>query len=275
MITIDYTHFNSFNLTDPKTGKTKNLTDDFGGIIINTNEEVYERECMPQINSITAKNDFMDGEIFLDSHYGTRVIDVTCLFSEENGGADLFELKKWIGKKYQQIFNWDDDLEDKAIYAIGNGDFKSQVYYGKKFFGKIDLKFVCHSPYYFLLKDRDVKVNQGNSLVINTNYIVKSKGNCDSYPLIKIIPSTTTISFKWNDLTITLSNLTINNPIYLDCGKSRCYEMSNNIKVFTINKYSSNYTYDFPKILCDNTNNIKLLSGGINSMTITPNTKII
>ena len=82
----DYQHYNSFNLTDPKTGKTKNLTTDFGGIIINTNDEVYERECMPQINFITDKNDMRDGEIFLGATYGTRVIDITCFFED----GDLF-----------------------------------------------------------------------------------------------------------------------------------------------------------------------------------------
>lgn len=52
-----YQHFTNFNLTDPRTGKTKNLYDDFGGIIINTNETYYERECMPQVNFITDKKD--------------------------------------------------------------------------------------------------------------------------------------------------------------------------------------------------------------------------
>ena len=144
MIPIDYQHFNSFNLTDPKTGKTKNLTDDYGGIIINISDEVYERECMPSIDFITDKNDMLDGELFIKAKYQVREISMTCLFSEENGGADLFELKRWLGKKYQQLFEWDNDDEMKGIYTICSGNFKTQAYYGKKFYGKIeDVKHKC------------------------------------------------------------------------------------------------------------------------------------
>jgi hypothetical protein len=268
---MDYQHHNSFNLTDPKTGKTKNLTTDFGGIIINTNEEVYEKECMPQLNFTTDKNDMRDGEIFLNATYGIREIPMTVLFSEELGGGDLFELKKWLGKKYQQIFNWDEDLEEKEILAIESGGWKSQVYYTKHFFGKIDLKFICHYPYYSRIKDRDITFT---NLVIGENYKVKSKGNSDSYPLIKIISTTPSIVFQWNDLTITLNYLTTN-PIYLDCEKNICYEIINGVKVLVTSKFSSTDYMDFPEIFADDDNYVKLLSGTVSSMTVSPNTRII
>jgi hypothetical protein len=269
---MEYKHHNSFNLTDPKTGITKNLTDDFGGIIINTNEEVYERECMPQINFITVKNDFTDGELFVDAHYGIRTIDMTVLFSEELGGGDLFELKRWLGKKYQQIFNWDEDLENLGIYAIESGNWQSQVYYTKKFYGKINLKFICHNPYYFKLKDRDITFT---NMILNQDYVVKNNGNSNSYPLIKITPSTTTVVFKWNDLIITLSNLTIGNHIYLDCKKCVCYEVINNIKTLATTKFYSNEFYDFPEIDVDNKNILTVTNGSVAEMIITPNTLVI
>ncbi|MVX64653.1 hypothetical protein GKZ28_13215 [Clostridium chromiireducens] len=224
---------------------------------------------MPQMNFITDKNDLRDGEIFIDAHYGVREIEMTVLFDET--GADLFELKKWLGKKHQQIFNWDDDWDEKAIFAIENGNWKSQVYYGKPFYGRINLKFICHNPYYFKLKDRDITFA---NMVLNQDYAVKSKGNSDSLPLIKITPNTTKVVFKWNDLTITLNNLTINNPIYLDCEKCQCYEMSNNIKTFTISKFTSNYAYEFPILLCDARNTLKVIEGSA-SFVISPCTRII
>jgi phage-related protein len=272
---MNYEHFTSFTLTDPKTGKTKSLTNDFGGVIVNTSDEFYERECMPQINFTTVKNDFIDGEIFIDSHYGTRLIELEVFFSEENGGGDLYELKKWLSKKYQQLFRWEDDWENLGIYAIESGNWKSQVYYNKKFYGKISLKFLCHNPYYFKVNERDIKINQGNSLVLNQEYIVKSKGNCDSYPLIKIIPTTSTVVLTWNDLTITLTNLTTGSPIFLDCKKCICYEVINNVNTSAIGKFVSNDFYDFPIINCEESNIIKLISGGILEMIIKPNTLFI
>lgn len=269
---MQYQHHTSFNLTDPKTGKTKNLTNDFGGIIINVNDEVYERECMPQINFITVKNDFMDGELFMDAKYGIRVIDLEIFFSEELGGGDLFELKKWLGKQYRQLFTWDDDWEDLGIYVIESGNWKSQVYYTKKFFGKISLKFVAHNPYYFKIKDRDIIFN---SLVLNQEYIAKSKGNVNSYPLIKITPTTSTVVFTWNDLIVTLNNLTTGSSIFIDCKKCTCYEVINNIKTSSMSKFTSNDVWDFPIIDCEDRNIIKLISGGISEMIVYPNTRII
>lgn len=271
MIPIDYQHFNSFNLTDPKTGITKNLTDDFGGIIININDDTYDRECMPQQNFITEKNDMIDGELFINSHYGVRIIDVTCLFSEENGGADLFELKRWLGKKKQQLFTWDLDDEDKGIYAIEQGGWQSQVYYGKKFYGKITFKFVCHNPYYFNMKDRKITYT---NLVIGTDYVIRYRGNSDSLPLIKIVAGSPSINFRWNDLNITLSNLT-NNPIYLDSEINNAYEMVNGFKSLVTYKYKSTEFIDFPEIMSEGRNSLTLLSGIVNSIEISPNTNII
>lgn len=267
---MNYTHFNSFNLTDPKTGKTKNITTDFGGIIINTSDEVYERECMPQMNFITVKNDFMDGELYMDAHYGVREISMTILLNED--GSDLFEFKKWIGKKRQQLFQWDEDREEKGIYVILNKQLQSQVYYNKQFFCKFELSFIAHNPYYFKLKDRNIIFD---NLVIGQDYIVRSKGNVNSYPLIKITPATSTVVFTWNDLTITLNNLTTGSPIFLDCKKCTCYEVINDIKISALSKFASNNTWDFPIINCEDKNIIKLTSGGISEMIITPNTLII
>jgi phage-related protein len=239
---------------------------------MNTNDEFYERECMPQINFTTAKNDFIDGEIFIDAHYGTRLIEVEVFFSEENGGGDLYELKKWLGKKYQQLFRWEDDWEDLGIYAIENGNWKSQVYYTKKFYGKLSLKFLCHNPYYFKLKDRNITFT---NMIINQEYIVKSKGNCNSYPLIKITPNSSAVVFSWNDLIISLNNLTTGSPIFLDCKKYICYEVVDNANISALSKFNSNDSYDFPEIDCEEKNIIKLTSGSISEMIIYPNTIFI
>lgn len=269
---IDYQHFTNFSLTDIRTGKTKNLTEDFGGIIINTNETFYERECMPQQNFITDKNNTRDGEIFIKSTYGVRTLDMTCLFSEELGGGDLFELKQCLGKKYQQIFEWENESNNLGIYVIENGGWKSQVYYQRQFYGQIELKFIAHNPYYFIKNERDITFS---GLNIGDSKNIKCRGNCDSYPLLKITPTSTLISFKWNDLTVTLSNLTIGQTYYLNCELCQCYYFNNNIKVLSGNNYQSNQYIDYPKIDCEMQNTLNMISGTVSSFVIQLNSRII
>lgn len=268
----DYQHFLTFNLTDPRTGKTKNCLDDFGGIIINTSDETYDRECMPQQNFITDKNDSRDGEIFIKSTRGVRNIDnLTMLFTESNGGGDLFELKRWLGKDYQQWFEWDGDDSESGIWAIEQGGWQSQVYYQKEFYGKIQLKFICHDPYYYKTKEKDIIFT---NLVVGDSKNIRCAGNVNSYPLIKITSNTSTLKFKWNDLIVNLNSLT-SNPIYLDCKKCQCYEMVGGIKVLTASKYWANKFIDFPELDCELTNSITILEGSVNEFRITPNTRIL
>lgn len=271
---MDYQHFNTFNLYDPITGKTKNSLDDFGGIIINTSDETYDRECMPQINFITDKNDTRDGEIFIRATRGIRNIDnLTMLFSEENGGGDLFELKKWLGKTYQQWFTWDGDDEEKGIWVVEEGNWKSQVYYNRKFYGKIQLKFVAHDPYYYKTDEKDVSFT---NLTTGYSSNVRCAGNCDSYPIIKITPSTTTLSFKWNNLNITLSNLTIGQTYYLDCELCQCYYISNGIKILApYGTYNSDKYIQYPEILCEGINTFTIMNGSASSLNIQLNSRII
>lgn len=267
----EYSHYTNFIITDPRTNKQKDLCDDFGGIVINTNESYYERECMPQQNFITDKNDTRDGEIFIRSTYGVRTIEATCFFQESLGGGDLFELKRCLGKKYQQIFQWDG--ADEAILAVEQGGWQSKVYYQKKFYGELTFKFVAHDPYYFILNETDVPFT---NLVTGYSNVIRCAGNCDSYPLIKIIPSTTTLSFKWNKLDITLKNLTIGQTYYLDCELCQCYYMSNGIKIpAPFGTFNSDKYIQYPEIFCEGTNSFTITGGSASSLKVQLNSRII
>ena len=156
--------------------------------------------CSSDLNSITDKNDDRDGEIFIKANYGTRTIKVTILI-EKNG--DLFEFKKWIGKKHQQLFEWDGDDEYKAIWVILSDKVESQVYYQDKFYAKFDLTFVAHNPYYFINKKENIIFND---LTEGTKRNIGYQGNCDSYPLLIITPITNNIAFTFNELNISLKD---------------------------------------------------------------------
>ena len=272
---MDYQHHTNFYLTYPRTGEKMSLFDNFGGIIINTNETTYDRECMPQVNLITDKNDNRDGEIYINSTYGIRTIEVSCFFSEENGGGDLTLLKKWLHKQHDkkkelQLFEWDDDDEEKGIYVIPQG-FNSQVYYQKRFYGQIDLKFIAPDPYWFINKKEEVKFE---NLVIGDYKTVGYRGNTESFPLIKVIPNTTTLVFKWNDLTVTLNNMVIAREYYIDCELESFYYIQNGIKIVDINNIVTTKYRQFPLIDADLTNKIMIITGSA-SFYINPRTRII
>lgn len=214
---------------------------------------------MPQMSFITDKNDTRDGEIFIKANYGTRVIDMTVFL--QNEGSDLFEFKRWIGKKYQQLFEWDDDDEEKAIWAILSNKLESKVYYQKDFYARFDLSFTCHNPYYFINKKEEITFN---NLVIGNSKNIRCAGNCDSYPLLKITPIGTqsVIQFKWNDLVVTLNN--VDKDLYIDSEKNYCYEIINGIQVLATRKCNTNVWSDVPIIDCETTNSITVLQGNFN-----------
>ena len=101
----DYSHFLSFTLKDPITGKLQSLSETFDGVIINTNSDTYNRECMPEFQDVVDKCDTRDGSIYINSYVQPRIISMTVFFHETDG--DLTRFKQWVGKKYEQEFQWE------------------------------------------------------------------------------------------------------------------------------------------------------------------------
>lgn len=269
---MEYEHHNSFSLTDPKTRKCMDLNEDFGGVIINTNETTYDRECMPQMNIITDKNDNQDGETFIDAKYGTRIIDMTIFLQDE--GNDLSRLKMWLNKPHQQWFEWEHDW-GLGLYVIETGGWKSQVFYGKKFNGKIDLKFIAHSPFYTFRKGKEYPRIYSNPKINEPNRM-GTIANVKSFPIIKITPNGTqaTIQFKWNEnLIVTLNN--VDKPIYLDTQKETCYEMNGSILIPTPLKFYSDVYYHYPYIDPDISNYFTILQGDLLEVSIEHRARII
>jgi phage-related protein len=206
---------------------------------------------------------------------------MTVFFSEEDGGGDLFELKRWLyktreGKKYRQWFEWDSDDENKQILVYESGGWKSQVYYQKKFYGQIDFKFIAHYPFYSVKNEKDITF-AGTDVAIGHRNNIRCAGNSEPYPLIKITPNGTqsAIKFIWNDLTVTLSN--VDKPIYLDCAKKKCYEIINGIVTPSNLKYSSTKFIKYPYITSDPDikNYIQILAGNVSEFRITPRSRIL
>ena len=188
------------------------------------------------------KNENQDGERYVKTVYGTRIIEVPVYFSEDLGAGELFELNRWLGKKRQQTFQWVNDDERKEIDVIYKEGFDMDILFGDKFNGLTTLSFIAHNPYWTIRDERPMifnNVKQGNE------FKVKNKGNTECYPLIEITPESgsTTIKLQINELSVTLKDL--NKPIYIDCEKERVYEIVNGIKVATLDKFESNKNFKY------------------------------
>ena len=230
-----YVHYLDFSVYNPITNKQESLSD-YGGIIINTNNDLYERDCLPEISNITDSNDTRDGEIYEYTKVGSRKITYELLLSTERGwDGDLKAFKGWLmGNRGRQKLTYSEDNEYKEIWVNLNGEMTSKMIYGsyKKLNCKVTISFVAYDPY-FNLKQREFICSEekGTKLLLNTPVTTKTMGNCDCYPLIKIIPNSSSFKFKFNDLNVKFKGVSIGETLYIDCENEYPYVIRDNKKV--------------------------------------------
>ena len=174
----NYQYYEDFKLIDKETGIEKRLSD-FGGIVYNPNNDSITRNMLPDPEHITSKNENQDGERYVKTVYGTRIIEVPVYFSEDLGAGELFELNRWLGKKRQQTFQWVNDDERKEIDVIYKEGFDMDILFGDKFNGLTTLSFIAHNPYWTIRDEIPIifnNVKQGNEFKVK-NKIKIIQGN--------------------------------------------------------------------------------------------------
>jgi hypothetical protein len=246
---------------------------DMGGIIYNTDDTKRTINQLPDIEHSTDKDSANDGERYIQSRYGTRSIENIPIIWKD--GTDLALVRAWLGKKEQQVLYWRDDIEHKEIDVIYNKSIDFGGFYDKnnEYVGQIEnISFVAHDPYWRIQNEYERKII---SPIIGTEYSIKSNGNVESSPIIRIkVPSTqSTIKLLWNDLTITLTNVL--SEIYINSEDGEVYEYLNGEKDYQMDKYYTNDNYDLPLVKPFVKNTFKILQGSVFQMGITLNSKII
>lgn len=246
---------------------------DMGGMIYNTDDTKRTINQLPDIEHSTDKDSVNDGERYIQSRYGTRSIENIPIIWKD--GTDLALVRAWLGSKEQQTFYWRGDIEHKEIDVVYSKSLDFSGFYGKnnEYVGQMEnISFVAHDPYWRVQNEYERKFN---SPVIGTEYFVKSNGNVESSPIIRIkVPSTqATIKLLWNDLTITLTNVL--SEIYINSEDGEVYEYLNGEKDYQMNKYYTNDNYDMPIIKPFIKNTIKVVSGNISEIGVMLNSKII
>lgn len=262
-------YFDDFKLIDKETGVERKLSD-FGGIVYNPNKESFSRNLLPDPNHITSKDENSDGEQYVKTVYGTRIIEVPVYFSEDLGGGELFELNRWIGKKKQQIFQWVDDEERKEIDVVYKEGFDMDVLFGEKFNGLATFSFIAHNPYWRIRDERPLiykNLHEGQEILIN------NKGNDECFPLFEIESNGKELIFELNGLEVSLKEL--DKPFNIDCENERCYEVVDGVMKQNIYKYKSDKYNSFPSLQVEKRNILKIKKGSISKLKIKLNTRII
>ena len=275
-----YIHYKDFTLQKPITGKSETLSD-LGGIVINTDTSVYERECMPEVSSVTDSSTMRDGEIYVNSKVGSRVIEFTVFFSMDRGwSGSTEEIKGWLfGNRGYQKLSFPDDFDNKEIWVAYNGEALSQMYYGseKHLNCKMKLKFIAYDPYWNI-KQREFVCSEenGTQLEIDKGVTTRTLGNCDCYPLITIIPNTSKVHFKWNELDVKITNLKKNEPYYIDCENEYTYILDDDgTKILSLKNFKTNDYWDFPIVRYGMKNLITLKEGSIKTFIVSHNSRKI
>lgn len=245
---------------------------DMNGTIINTEDTKKKENQLPDIEHSTDKDSVNNGERYIQSRYQPRIIDNISVIFES--GTDMALVRAWLGKKEQQVFYWRNDDEHKEIDVIYNKAIDLGAYYGNNdYVGDMEnISFIAYDPLWRIQNEYERKFT---SPVIGTEYFVKSNGNVESSPIIRIkVPSTqSTIKLLWNDLTITLTNVL--SEIYINSEDGEVYEYLSGEKDYQMNKYSSNNNWDMPILLPFVKNTFKVLQGNVLEIGVTLNSRIL
>ena len=239
---------------------------DFNGIIYNKGDG-HAINVAPSITHMTEKLPNRDGELFYGSTVDPRIIELSVYFEDE---VDIEQLSAWLCSKNTQPFSFVDDY--KEIDVVYNSIIDMRAFYNSTFQGLMDLTFIAYNPYFRVINEKNITIK---SPTINKDYSAKTKGNVDSYPIIKIVPNGTQskIRFKINDMTIALQN--VNKEIYLDCESEEVYELNSGAKIPIINKFYSREFYEFPYLKPFVSNTIRILEGAVSEISINLNSRVL
>lgn len=243
---------------------------DMNGEIYNVDDWKRTMNQVPDMEHSTDKDGTNDGERYIQSRYSTRSFENIPIIWK--AGTDLARIRAWLGKKEPQTFYWRNDEEHKEIDVILSKSFDFGGFYGKQiqYDGQIEaLSFIAHNPYWRIRGEYERKIS---SPVIGREYMVKSNGNVNSSPIIRIKVSTpqTNVKIQWNDLIITMSSIT--NQVYIDSDLGEVYDDNKNNLMTT---FTTDNNYTMPILLPFEMNKIKVISGLVSEIGVQLNSLII
>lgn len=252
-------YFDDFRLGDK-------CLSDFNARIYNE-DDGWKKSLTPSLEHITEKIPNVDGQIFINSTYGSRIIELP-IFIESS--INMEEFSAWICKNKEQKFSFCGD--DKEIDVIYNGLIDLQNFYDSDYNGLVNLSFVAYSPFW---RRKDEFPLQFDNLRVHDRVNFLSNCNVESYPIIKITPkgNQEKIIFSWNDDNIALQ--VVDKDIYIDSEEEEVYEIISGQKKLVMEKFFSNEYYEMCKIEPLSQNVIEIKEGEILKLEVQMRSRII
>ena len=243
----------------------------FSGIRYNPDGDGIKYDSTPDPVHTTIDLPNVHGKYHYKTVYDERIITIPVYIYDE---IDIDKFKSWINSCEEQVFYYcsqDGSVDYKEIDVVYNKGLDLTSYWTPSFRGFATLEFVAHYP---LWRVRDEDKNVITNPTIGKTYPVITKTNIKSKPLIKVTPNgTQTISLSFNELIMTLTG--VSQPIYIDSFNGEVYTVNNGIRENAFSKFYSNGWYEMPIIKPFEINHIKVASGSVSEIIITPNSRII
>ena len=251
-------YYNNFRFGD------KRLSD-FGGIIYN--EDGWKISNGLTSNKITTKLGNRDGELYLGQSYNPRTITIP-IFIQNDIDIDKF---------YAWLLNGEQELEfegsGRKIKAVLDNQIDITSYYDGDYKGLSTLSFIAYDPYWRPIEDTYTTISFPTA---NTTKLIKTESNVNSYPIIKLTPTTTNkIKFSINNeiIVLNLTNDNVGKEITIDCENEEIYDIRFEQKYNLFNIYYCTEYYDFPSLKPYITNEFKFLEGNVSEIKIYHNNR--
>lgn len=256
---MNNTIFTDFQLGDRKLSS-------FGGVLYNENG-FAQLSLAPSVTFSTDDLPGVDGLITYSSKYDPRIIDLNIYIENRNFNKD--EFINWISAKEERYFNYVGD--NKKIKVMRQNQLDMSIYNESQ--GTMTVSFIAHNPYFELITPNNFVQNTPS---VNQVYTFNNVGNTKSKPVLFLQYNGTikNLRFSINDIEYNIANIT--SDIYINSEYETVYNFVSGIKVNRIGEFKCTkegyFKFTFPELNVGS-NTFKLLSGGLNKITINCNSK--
>lgn len=241
----------------------RNQLSDFGGTIYNS--DGFKRTVGTDPEHITLPIP-TKGEIYYGTKQSPFTFDLDCYFETSLEGR---EIANWICNQGEQRFQYIDD--DKYCNAVYNGKLEFSIYGGEiEDQSIVTIPFICYDGFW-RIDEVPIVIEKP---IINQKYNITGNNNIESFPTFKIVPSSSKVKFKWNDMYIALKDLKANTEYWLESECGDFYYLSAGSKVYSIPCLYTDEYYTMPSSKPFTTNVITLLEGSVSKLTIIKNSRI-
>lgn len=208
---------------------------DFGGYVGSTDGGLNKYSGLPAREIVSDKALKTDIETVFNSYLTSRSFPVPVVFENLDDG-DIRKISAWLNSPTPSPFYYvGDSIYINAMLDSDSFDFEMATIED----GEMELKFICHDPYFYSMQD---KTYTSSSLTSGTEYTFTNDGTEEAYPNVEIratdsinlkIYDSNKILYSETNITNIVSGVVINS-ITGECTTLAGGDMINDIDEFPV-----------------------------------------